>query len=108
MSAGGRIGIVKRIIDIEPAPAGWYARWSLAPDQTRTSPLTVWAIVEDDANGARQVVGVDALGQWQGSLENAPGWDFVRYVFLPLDAGQPDDLFNPVHAAAERQPHLQR
>jgi hypothetical protein len=96
---------VKKIMEIEPAQAGWYARWRLTPEDTRTSPLTVWAVVEDDATGARQVVGVDALGQWQGSLENEAGWDFVRYVFQPIDAGQPDDLFNPVHSPAERVPH---
>ncbi|HEV7899214.1 MAG TPA: hypothetical protein VGP31_15375 [Planosporangium sp.] len=96
---------MKRIIEIEPAPAGWYARWRLTPEDTRTSPLTVWALVEDDTSGARQVVGVDALGQWQGNLENEPDWDFVHYVFQPPGAGQPEDLVNPIHLPAERMPH---
>jgi hypothetical protein len=99
---------VKRIIEIEPAPAGWYARWRLTPDTTRSSPVTVWAIVEDDQSGARNVVGVDALGQWQGGVENMPGWDFVRYLFQPVDAGQPDDLFNPVRTEAEPVAQPQR
>nr|WP_205863494.1 hypothetical protein [Planosporangium thailandense] len=80
----------------------------MSPEVTRSSPLTVWALVEDSDSGARQVVGVDALGQWQGSLENEPGWDFVRYFYLPVDAGQPDDLFNPVQSPMERVPHPQR
>jgi hypothetical protein len=99
---------VKRIIEIDPAAPGWYARWRLTPEHTRSSPLTVWALVEDSVSGDRQVAGVDALGQWQGSLENEPGWDFVRYFFLPVDAGQPDDVFNPVHSPMERVPHHER
>jgi hypothetical protein len=98
---------MKKIIEIESAPPGWYARWGLTPEQTRTSPVTVWAIAEDDATGMRQVVGVDALGNWQGSTENEPGWQFVRYVYQPLGAGEPDDLFNPVHVSGAPVPHLQ-
>ncbi len=55
-----------------------------------------WAMVEDDGSHRRNVVGVDAGGQWPGGDDNEPGWDFVRYVYEPLDAGQPDDLFNPI------------
>ncbi|NJC74212.1 hypothetical protein HC031_31530 [Planosporangium thailandense] len=99
---------MKRIIEFDSAPPRWYARWRMSPEVTRSSPLTVWALVEDSDSGARQVVGVDALGQWQGSLENEPGWDFVRYFYLPVDAGQPDDLFNPVQSPMERVPHPQR
>jgi hypothetical protein len=92
---------VKNIIEIVPASPGWYARWRLAPEHTRTSPVAVWALVEDDETGARQVVGVDAGGQWPGGLENEPGWDFLRYVYESVDAGQPDDLFNPVQSPSE-------
>ncbi|NJC65129.1 hypothetical protein HC028_11535 [Planosporangium flavigriseum] len=99
---------MRKIVEIEPAPAGWYARWGLRPEQTRTSPVTVWAIVEDDTTGVREVVGVDAFGQWPGRAENEPDWEFVRYVFQPAGTPQPDDLFNPVHTAAERVPHMQR
>jgi hypothetical protein len=59
-------------------------------------------------SGDRKVVGVDALGQWEGSLENEPGWDSVRYFFLPVDAGQSDDVFNPVQRPMEPVPHHHR
>jgi hypothetical protein len=87
---------MKRLVEIISAPPGWYARWRLTPEHTRTYPVAVWALVQDDDTNARQVVGVDAAGQWPGGYDNEPGWDFIRYVFEPVDAGQPDDVFNPV------------
>jgi hypothetical protein len=48
-----------------------------------------------------QQVGIDAAGQWPGGYDNEPGWDFLRYIFQPVDSGQPDDLFNPVTSPAE-------
>jgi hypothetical protein len=30
-----------------------------------------------------------------------PGRDFLRYVYESVDAGQPDDLFNPVQSPSE-------
>jgi hypothetical protein len=92
---------VKNIIEIAPATPGWYARWRLTPEHTRTFPVAVWALVEDDGSGRRQVVGVDSAGQWPGGFDNEPGWDFVRFIFEPLEAGQPDDLFNPVQSPSE-------
>jgi hypothetical protein len=82
---------MKRIVEIVPARPGWYARWRVAPDATRSYPVTVWALVEDSASAAREFVGLDSIGQWPGADDNADGWDFVRYVYQSPDAGQPDD-----------------
>ena len=99
---------MKNIVEIVPAPPGWYARWRFSPEHTLSYPVTVWALVEDDgapvagvagATG-RQVVGVDAGGQWPGAVDNEPGADFVRYLFQPPEEGEPADVFNPVDAPA--------
>lgn len=92
---------MKRVMEIVPAPPGWYSRWRLTPENTRTYPVTVWAVVEDDDNHQRSVVGIDSFGQWPGGYDNEPGWDFLRYIFQPVDAGQPDDVFNPVKSPPE-------
>jgi len=93
---------MKRIVDIVPAPAGWYARWRFTPERTRSYPVIVWALVEDDGPSTRHVVvGVDAGGQWPGGVDNDPGADFIRYVYQAPDEGQPEDVFNPVPAATE-------
>ena len=89
---------MKTIVDIVPAPPGWFARWRFAPDITRSYPVAVWAMVEDDDTGRHQVVGVDAGGQWPGGTENEPGADFLRYIFQPVGADAPDDAFNPVQS----------
>ncbi|MGW4467286.1 hypothetical protein [Micromonospora sp. NBC_01796] len=82
---------MKRIIEIVPARPGWYSRWRLAPDATRSYPVTVWALVEDADGASREVIGVDSVGQWPGADDNEPGADFVRYLFQPPDTGHPDD-----------------
>ncbi len=92
---------MKNIVEIVPASPGWYARWRLTPKDTLAYPVTVWALVEDPDGANRQVVGVDAGGQYPGGADNEPGWDFLRYVFQPVDAGQPDDAFNPVKPPPE-------
>jgi hypothetical protein len=92
---------MKNIVSIVPAEPGWYARWRLTPEHTRAYPVTVWALVEDEATHRRNVVGVDAGGQWPGGFDTEPGWDFLRYVFEPVDAGQPDDVFNPIKSPSE-------
>jgi hypothetical protein len=71
------------------------------PENTRTYPVTVWALVEDEGSQRRNVVGVDPDGQWPGGYENEPGWDFLRYVYEPVDTGQPDDVFNPIKSPPE-------
>jgi hypothetical protein len=43
----------------------------------------------------------DASGQWPGAADNDPGADFVRYLYLAPQDGQPEDIFNPVHPASE-------
>ena len=72
-----------------------------SPEHTRTYPVTVWALVEEENTGHRSVVGVDATGQWPGGVDNEPDWDFLRYIFEPVDVGQPDDVSNPVKTAPE-------
>jgi hypothetical protein len=96
----GRSG-VKRIVEIVPASPGWYARWRFTPERTLSYPVTVWALVEDAGPSTRQVVGVDAGGQWPGGADNIAGADFVRYIYQEPDSGLPDDVFNPVQAASE-------
>ena len=92
---------MRRIVEIVPAAPGWYARWRFTREHTMSYPLAVWALAEEPDGTNRQVVGVDAAGQWPGDDDNEPGADFVRYIYLPLESGQPDDLFNPVASPAE-------
>ena len=54
---------MKTIVDIVPAPPGWFARWRFAEDITRSYPVAAWAMGEDDDTGRHQVVGVDAGDQ---------------------------------------------
>ena len=61
---------MKRIVEIVPASPGWYARWRFTPERTLSYPVTVWALVEDAGPSTRQVVGVDAGGQWPGGADN--------------------------------------
>lgn len=95
---------MKRIVEVVSAAPGWYSRWRFSPEHTLSYPVTVWALIEDTvaAPGTRAVVGVDSAGQWPGGDDNEPGTAFVRYIFQPVDAGQPDDVFNPVQSPAER------
>jgi hypothetical protein len=92
---------MRRIIEIVPATPGWYARWRFTREHTISYPLAVWAVVEDPDGTNRQVVGIDAAGQWPGGGDNEPGADFVQYILVPPTDGQPDDVFNPVSSPAE-------
>lgn len=83
---------MKRIVEIIPARPGWYARWRL-PDATRCYPVTLWALLEESDDGAgREVIGMDSAGRWPGSAETEPGAHFIRYLFQPPEAGEPDDV----------------
>lgn len=97
---------MKRIVEIVPARPGWYARWRLDPDTTRSYPVSVWALVEETDEGNREVIGVDSVGQWPGSDENEAGGDFVRYLFQPPESGLPEDAAQPDESGVEpiRQP----
>lgn len=102
---------MKRIVEIVPARPGWYARWQLAPDATRCYPVTLWALVEDTDAATREVIGVDAVGQWPGEEDPSTG-EFVRYLFQTPESGQPADADpesgpSPT-AAAQPQPHLEK
>lgn len=92
---------MKRIAEIVPAHPGWYSRWRFGADRTLSYPISVWAVVEDAGPSTRQVVGIDAAGQWPGGGDNDPGADFIRYIYQPPEAGQPADVFNPVQPASE-------
>ncbi|MEO3927225.1 hypothetical protein ACQEVC_29765 [Plantactinospora sp. CA-294935] len=97
---------MKRIVEIVPARPGWYARWRLAPDTTRCYPVSLWALLEETDEGGREVIGVDAVGQWPGSEENETGGEFVRYLFQPPDSGAPEDAARADELGVEpiRQP----
>jgi hypothetical protein len=86
---------MRNIVAILPNDPAWYARWRLTRERTRIHPVTVSALVEDDGSHRRNVVGVDAGGQRPGGYENEPGWDCLRYVYEPLDAGQPGRPLQP-------------
>jgi hypothetical protein len=101
--AGRGGGVMKKIVEIVPASPGWYARWRFTPEHTMSYPVTVWALVEDDGTTDRQVVGVDAGGQWPGGEYAEPGADFLRYIFQTPGTGAPDDLYNPIKSPAERR-----
>jgi hypothetical protein len=88
-----------RIVNIVPAPPGWYARWRFGGESTMTYLVLVWALVEDGGPSTKQVVGVDATGRWPGGADNEPEADFVHYVYQEPLEGQPADLFNPTHPA---------
>ncbi|MDG4801242.1 hypothetical protein [Micromonospora sp. WMMD980] len=91
---------MKRIVEIVPARPGWYARWRLGPDTTRCYPVTLWALLEANDGGGREVVGVDCVGQWPGADDDTDA-DFVRYLFQTPDSGVPEDA-EPPPAGRER------
>jgi len=93
---------MKRIVEIVPARPGWYARWRLAPDATRSYPVTVWALLENTNEDSREVIGVDSVGQWPGSDDNEAGGDFVRYLFQPPETGVPEDAAESGEVGAEQ------
>jgi hypothetical protein len=35
-------------------------------------------------------------------VDVVPASPFVRYIFQPVEVGQPDDVFNPVQSPAEK------
>ncbi|MFL6110670.1 MAG: hypothetical protein ACJ786_04885, partial [Catenulispora sp.] len=78
---------MNRIVEIVPAPPGWYARWRFATEYTQSYPLTVWALLEAGDATTRQVVGVDSAGRWPGSADNEPDADFLHYLYQPLTGG---------------------
>ncbi|GAB3808464.1 hypothetical protein [Micromonospora zhanjiangensis] len=93
---------MKRLVEIVPARPGWYARWRTAPEATCSYPVTVWALVEESDETNREVIGVDAAGQWPGSDDDDLVGEFVRYVFQPPDSGEPEDLERAGQPADQR------
>jgi hypothetical protein len=92
--ARGRKVVMKRIVEIVPARPGWYTRWRLASDTTHCHPVTLWALTED-TDGTREVVGMDAFGQWPGGDDDETVGEFVRYFFQQPESGQPADVEPP-------------
>jgi hypothetical protein len=92
---------VKILTSIVPCPPGWYARWRFGATNTKSYPVTVWALTRDTTSERTSVVGVDTNGLWPGGDEVRPGGEFVRYVYQPVGDGQPDDVFNPVQSPSE-------
>jgi hypothetical protein len=94
MYAEGKV-VMKRIVEIVPARPGWYARWRLSPEDTRSYAVSLWALLEDADGTGREVVGVDCIGQWPGADDNEAGGEFVRYLFQTPDSGSPEDAEPP-------------
>ncbi|MGR6319190.1 hypothetical protein Q2K19_30010 [Micromonospora soli] len=86
---------MKKIVEIVPARPGWYARWQVDPETTRSYQVTLWALVEESDGTGREVVGVDCVGQWPGADDNEAGGEFVRYLFQMPDSGRPADAEPP-------------
>jgi hypothetical protein len=89
---------MKSIIEIVPARPGWYARWRIDPETTRSYPVSLWALLEEGDGSGREVIGVDCVGQWPGADDNEVGGHFVRYLFQTPDSGAPEDAASPTVA----------
>ncbi|MGI5241828.1 hypothetical protein [Dactylosporangium sp. CA-139066] len=92
---------MKTLGSIVPSPPGWYARWRFGPTHTVSYPITVWALARDNTSDRTSVVGVDTNGLWPGGADERPGGEFVRYIYQPVEAALPDDVFNPVQSPSE-------
>jgi hypothetical protein len=89
---------MRKIVDVVPALPRWSARRRFTPEHTISYPVTVWVIVDEpDTSTRRAVADVDASGPWPGAADNDPGAEFVRYLYLAPQDGQPEDIVNPVH-----------
>lgn len=93
---------MRRIVEIVPARPGWYARWRPAPNATRACPVAVWVLVEEADGANREVIGMDADGQWPGAETDGASGEFVRYLFQPPETGQPEDACGPVPDPSRR------
>lgn len=94
---------MKRIVEIVPARPGWYARWRPTAQATRSCPVAVWVLVEEEGAN-REVIGIDSDGRWPGADGDQADAEFVRYLFQPPESGQPEDATGPVPTAVERIP----
>ncbi|MFG2043426.1 hypothetical protein [Dactylosporangium sp. NPDC048998] len=92
---------MKSLTSIIAAPPGWYARWRFGTHNTVSYPITTWALARDTGSEHTVVVGVDTNGMWPGGDDERPGGEFLRYIYEPVEAGTPDDVFNPVKSPAD-------
>ena len=68
------------IVQIVPAPRGWYAYGQDEQGVEFLAPVALWALVESSSN-VRRVVGLSAHGYSSVSrVEDSPGFVHYRYV----------------------------
>ena len=70
----------EEIVQIVPAPLGWYAYGQDGQGVEFLAPVTLWALVQSSA-GVRRVVGLSAHGNSSVSrVEDLGGFVEYRYV----------------------------
>ena len=75
----------EEIVQIVPAPLGWYAYGQDEQGAEFLAPVALWALVESSSN-VRRVVGLSAHGNSSVSLvEDLPG--FVEYRYVSEEGG---------------------
>jgi len=75
----------EEIVQIVPAPRGWYAYGQEEQGAEFLAPVALWALVESSA-GVRRVVGLSAHGNSSVSrVEDLPG--FVEYRSVSEEGG---------------------
>jgi hypothetical protein len=75
----------EEIVQIVPAPWGWYAYGQDEQGVEFLAPVVCWALVESSSN-VRRVVGLGAHGLGSVSrVEDLPG--FVEYRYVPEEGG---------------------
>ena len=75
----------EEIVQIVPAPWGWYAYGQDEQGAEFLAPVALWALVESSSN-VRRVVGLSAHGNSSVSrVEDLPG--FVEYRYVSEEGG---------------------
>ena len=70
----------EEIVQIIPAPLGWYAYGQDEQGVEFLAPVTLWALVQSNEN-VRRVVGLSAHGNSSvRGVEDLPGFVEYRYV----------------------------
>ena len=70
----------EEIVQIVPAPLGWYAYGQDEQGVEFLAPVTLWALVQSNES-VRRVVGLSAHGNGSVSrVEDLPGFVEYRYV----------------------------
>ena len=75
----------EEIVQIVPAPWGWYAYGQDEQGAEFLAPVTLWALVQSNGS-VRRVVGLSAHGNSSVSrVEDLPG--FVEYRYVSEEGG---------------------